>query len=50
MQTAVCAECGEAIGGSHHQLLSSNRPVRELEEIARASGSEDSPWPWAVRL
>ncbi|RPD78076.1 hypothetical protein L226DRAFT_610074 [Lentinus tigrinus ALCF2SS1-7] len=50
MQTAVCAECGEAIGGNRHQLLSSNRPVRELEEIARATGSEPSPWPWAIEV
>ncbi len=50
METSTCRECGEPIGGRGHSLLSTNQPVRELEEIARAQGSQESPWSWAMRL
>ncbi|EJF65241.1 P-loop containing nucleoside triphosphate hydrolase protein [Dichomitus squalens LYAD-421 SS1] len=50
MQQSFCNECGEAIGGSHHNLLATNQPVRELEEIAREHGARPSPWNWAIRV
>lgn len=45
MQTASCPECGEAIGGSNYNLISSNRRDTELEAIAREHGAQASPWP-----
>ena len=50
MQQSFCNECGEAIGGSSHRLLSTDQPVRQLEEIARSQGAEASPWSWAIRV
>lgn len=46
MQQSVCPECGEAIGGSNHNLLSSNARDTQLEDIARAQGALPSPWAW----
>ncbi|KAJ3559292.1 hypothetical protein NP233_g11303 [Leucocoprinus birnbaumii] len=45
-QTSRCPECGAPIGGSGHQLDSSNTRNRELEAIARRQGALTSPWEW----
>ncbi|KAI8974770.1 hypothetical protein BD414DRAFT_424028 [Trametes punicea] len=46
MQESRCPECNALIGGSHHQLLSSNTRATEFEDLARRHGSADSPWAW----
>ena len=46
MQQAKCPECNAPIGGSNHQLHSSNTRATEFEEIARQQGGLDAPWPW----
>ncbi|TFY82038.1 hypothetical protein EWM64_g1976 [Hericium alpestre] len=38
MEQARCPECSAPIGGSNHQLLSSNTRAMEFEEVARAQG------------
>ncbi|KAI0369710.1 P-loop containing nucleoside triphosphate hydrolase protein [Pilatotrama ljubarskyi] len=48
MQRSVCPECGEAIGGSNHNLVSGNTRAVELEEIARRQGAQPSPWRWGI--
>ncbi|KAK7447385.1 hypothetical protein VKT23_014095 [Stygiomarasmius scandens] len=48
MQVSACPECGERIGGSNHQLDSSNTRALEFEEIARNAGAQSSPWSWGV--
>nr|VWP02491.1 Putative type IV pilus protein [Ganoderma boninense] len=48
MQTSFCMDCGEPIGGTGHNLLSTNSQATELEDIARAQGSQRSPWNWGV--
>lgn len=35
MQESRCPECGAAIGGMSHRLVSSNRPSARLQELAR---------------
>lgn len=36
MQQSFCAECGEPVGGGHHQLLGTNAPARdEIEKLKR---------------
>ncbi|KAI0769450.1 P-loop containing nucleoside triphosphate hydrolase protein [Trametes elegans] len=47
MQQSTCLECGARIGGSNHDLLASNAPDTELENIARMQGAQQSPWAWA---
>lgn len=32
METARCPECGETIGGAHHQLVAGNSASNEMEE------------------
>lgn len=39
METARCPECGAAIGGSSHRLISSNTTATEFEEILRGGGA-----------
>ncbi|OSX56354.1 hypothetical protein POSPLADRAFT_1037619 [Postia placenta MAD-698-R-SB12] len=39
METARCPECGAAIGGSSHRLISSNTRATEFEEILRGGGA-----------
>ncbi|KAG8976377.1 hypothetical protein FRB94_002509, partial [Tulasnella sp. JGI-2019a] len=46
MQQSRCPECGETIGGSNHVLNSSNAVARDLEDLAREAGLEQSPFPW----
>ncbi|KAF8588736.1 hypothetical protein K439DRAFT_1651802 [Ramaria rubella] len=46
MQVASCPECGSAIGGTNHSLVSANAPAREIEDISRSHGAEASPWQW----
>ncbi|KZT65176.1 hypothetical protein DAEQUDRAFT_539533 [Daedalea quercina L-15889] len=46
MQEARCPECRAPIGGSGHQLHSSNTRAREFETIARGQGSRDGAWDW----
>ncbi|KAI9068435.1 hypothetical protein FKP32DRAFT_1561707 [Trametes sanguinea] len=47
METARCPECRAPIGGSSHNLLSSNTMATEFEDLARRHGSADPHWPWA---
>ncbi|KAJ3004821.1 hypothetical protein NUW54_g4631 [Trametes sanguinea] len=47
METARCPECRAPIGGSGHNLLSSNTRATEFEDLARRHGSADPHWPWA---
>ncbi|KAF5326320.1 hypothetical protein D9611_000022 [Ephemerocybe angulata] len=47
MQQARCPECGEAIGGGNHNLISSNQRADDFEALAREHGAAGSPWPWA---
>lgn len=47
METATCPECRAPIGGSGHNLNSSNSRATEFEEIAGRRGAEQSPWAWA---
>ncbi|KAF8997694.1 hypothetical protein BDQ17DRAFT_1428824 [Cyathus striatus] len=37
MQTSVCPECGESVGGSNHALLSTNRRATEFETLLQAT-------------
>ncbi|KAL1734067.1 hypothetical protein EV714DRAFT_203327 [Schizophyllum commune] len=46
-QTARCPECNCPIGGSNHQLLTSNTRAMEYENIARQQGGRDPHWEWA---
>ncbi|THH09391.1 hypothetical protein EW145_g2049 [Phellinidium pouzarii] len=46
METARCPECFETIGGTGHNLVSSNRRDFEFEAIAREQGAQESPWAW----
>ena len=46
MESARCPECKAPIGGSSHQINSSNTRNMELERIAGEQGSADSPWSW----
>lgn len=39
MQTSRCPECGEAIGGGNHTLLSTNQTAREFEVILQGTGA-----------
>jgi len=48
MERSICPECGAAIGGSSHNLLSTNRPDDDFEKIAREHGAQRSPWAWGV--
>ncbi|KAH8119264.1 P-loop containing nucleoside triphosphate hydrolase protein [Phellopilus nigrolimitatus] len=45
-QTARCPECFEAIGGSNHNLIATNRRDTVMEDIAREQGALPSPFPW----
>ncbi|KAJ8454017.1 hypothetical protein ONZ51_g13274 [Trametes cubensis] len=47
MEASRCPECNAPIGGSHHQLLSSNTRATEFEAVAMRHGSAESPWVWA---
>jgi len=47
MEVSRCNECGEMIGGTGHQLLSANSRATQFEELGRAEGYLESPWPWA---
>ena len=46
MQASRCNECGEAIGGGGHTLLSTNRSANVMERIAAEQGQQRSPWQW----
>lgn len=46
MQTSRCNECGEAIGGSGHTLMGTNRHATLMEGIAEEQGQARSPWRW----
>ncbi|KAI0667327.1 hypothetical protein C8Q78DRAFT_404096 [Trametes maxima] len=48
MEAARCPECNAPIGGSDHQLLSTNTRATEFEDISRRHGSTNSPWNWAA--
>jgi len=47
MESSRCPECGEAIGGSGHDLLATNTRDTEFETLAAAQGAQASPWAWA---
>ena len=47
MESASCPECGSPIGGMNHRLEASNTMITEIENIGRAQGAQESPWPWA---
>ncbi|KAK4872846.1 hypothetical protein RN001_014875 [Aquatica leii] len=42
MQTGRCADCGEAIGGTSHTLVPTNRHAGEVDESAHAAYSEEA--------
>ncbi|EPQ57199.1 P-loop containing nucleoside triphosphate hydrolase protein [Gloeophyllum trabeum ATCC 11539] len=46
VMTASCPECGAQIGGTGHQLLSSNRRAMDMEELATQQGYARNPHPW----
>ncbi|KAI6040315.1 hypothetical protein EDC04DRAFT_3140449 [Pisolithus marmoratus] len=48
VQTSRCPECGEAIGGSNHSLLQSNRRATEYEDLLQQTGAQPAFWrdPW----
>ncbi|KAL4078405.1 hypothetical protein V8B97DRAFT_1937181 [Scleroderma yunnanense] len=48
MRVSTCPECGAAIGGSDHRLLSSNSRAAEYEELVRQAGAGPAHWanPW----
>ncbi|KAI5895259.1 uncharacterized protein SCHCODRAFT_01088480 [Schizophyllum commune H4-8] len=46
METARCPECDCPIGGSNHQLHSSNTRAMEYENLAREQGGLDPHWDW----
>ncbi|KAJ7593996.1 hypothetical protein C8J56DRAFT_925724 [Mycena floridula] len=46
IQTGRCPECGANIGGTNHNLDATNTRATDLEEITRAQGAQQSPWPW----
>jgi hypothetical protein len=48
MEQAVCPECGSPVGGSNHTLHSSNSRATEMEDLARQTGSQSSPWAWGA--
>ncbi|KAI5116801.1 hypothetical protein M0805_007013 [Coniferiporia weirii] len=43
METARCPECSETIGGTSHNLVSTNRRDTELKDVARNQGVYPSP-------
>ncbi|RXK38429.1 hypothetical protein M231_04338 [Tremella mesenterica] len=43
MEEANCPDCGERIGGAHHQLLETNRRDQEMEDLATSAGAERNP-------
>ncbi|KAI0047489.1 hypothetical protein FA95DRAFT_1582635 [Auriscalpium vulgare] len=45
-QAATCPECGASIGGTGHDLESTNSRAMELERIAGQQGSQDPHWQW----
>lgn len=45
-EMARCPECNCPIGGSNHQLVSSNTRAMEYENISRALGGHDPHWEW----
>ena len=47
MEEARCPECQAPIGGSRHNLNSSNTRAAEYEDIAQQQGSANGPWAWA---
>ncbi|KAI0043384.1 hypothetical protein FA95DRAFT_405685 [Auriscalpium vulgare] len=47
MEASRCPECGAPIGGTHHNINSSNTRAMEFEELAGRQGSATAPWPWA---
>lgn len=47
MQQATCPECGEAVGGTGHNLTSTNTRASDFEDLARRHGAQRSPWAWA---
>ncbi|KXN82337.1 NFX1-type zinc finger-containing protein 1 [Leucoagaricus sp. SymC.cos] len=46
MESARCPECKAPIGGSDHQIDSSNTRNMELEAISQRQGAAASPWGW----
>lgn len=46
MQQATCPECGEAVGGTSHNLTAGNTRASEFEDLARQHGAGRSPWAW----
>ena len=46
MERSSCPECGEAVGGSDHQLENRNTRNAEFEALAREAGAQASPWNW----
>ena len=45
-QRSSCPECGAVIGGTGHNLETTNTPAMDLENLAREQGAEQSPWHW----
>ena len=50
MEHAICPECGVAIGGTNHQLNSTNSRAQEYVELERQIGLEQNPWPWGIQF
>ncbi|KAI6119903.1 hypothetical protein EDD16DRAFT_1579433 [Pisolithus croceorrhizus] len=44
VQTSLCPECGEAIGGNNHSLLQSNSRATEYEELLQREGAQPAYW------
>ncbi|KAI0355679.1 hypothetical protein OH77DRAFT_1436773 [Trametes cingulata] len=48
VERSFCPECGSAIGGSGHKLLSDSSRATQLEDVARWQGAMASPWRWGI--
>nr|GAT43007.1 predicted protein [Mycena chlorophos] len=48
MQRSRCPECGASIGGSNHNLDSTNRRATDYSDLARQAGMQEDPWRWRV--
>lgn len=46
MEQATCPECGSRIGGTNHNLETSNRRAEIMDGIERRQGLDGSPWRW----
>ncbi len=46
MVRSQCPECGEVIGGQHHQLERTNQVSSEFEELARRVNPNVGPGYW----